>query len=344
MSDKIDFSLPPKKNKGNLPVVIILLGVLILLSGAALVLQLVPGKQLDAGESMAYLDSRQQKDLALKFQSQSLNDAAVKAWEAYMQSTDLPREERANILYNIGKIYQDAGNYEKALEHYYLSESVHKNKEITQEISRRIQESLESMGKFAALRKELSRRVGMVDQVSGDEVLAKIGPEKITRTDVDRKIEQLVELQLTMSGIKMDPKQREDQKRLLFKQYSDDKYRYEILNSMIVEEVLYRRAREEKIADEDATKALMQSSERQILGQRLLAKKMEENISITQDDAEAYYNQNTDKYDGSFESNIEKVYQDLRAQKAGEYQQNFLGQLEKEYDVLVFEKAPTQAQ
>ena len=80
----------------------------------------------------------------------------------------------------------------------------------------------ESAGKFAALRYELSDRVGMSPSPDankpvskGDEVVAEIGPEKITESDLDQWIESQIERQLSRMAPYMPDEQVKKQKEAL---------------------------------------------------------------------------------------------------------------------------------
>ena len=343
MSDKLNFDLPKQKQKspGLMPVIVILLSALIVLGIANLILTGMTGGRGSAG-GKSPLSAEKQKELALRLQKRSLHDAAADAWLYYLDQASLSPAEKANIWYSMGKLYQEAGRYEDALAAYFTSESIAEQEELQDEIGRRVQECLESLGKFAALRYELLERVGMEEQKgSGDEVVAQIGPEKITRSDLDRKIEQYIELAISQYASFMSPEQLTAQKEELFKQFSGEEGRMKILNQYIIEEILYRKAREEKLGDDPKTRALIKETEKQILAQQLLSKRIAEKISLTESDLENHYTANRAKYivDGvqkSFEEVRSDVYRDLRAQKEGEVQQALIAELRQLYDVVLY--------
>lgn len=344
MSDKVSFEMPKREQKiSNLvPVIIILLAVLIVIGVVNIILVSIPSLTEGRNSKNPGLTREEQKDLALKLQKRALNQGAVQAWKEYMDMAGLTPKERANIWYTIGKLHQEAGNYEEALVSYYTSESISKVKELEQEIGRKISECLEALGKFAALRLELTERVGLEEQKEkGDVVVAEIGPEKVTNADLDRKIEQYIELVISQYAAYMDPEALNKQKEELFKQFSGDQGKMRILNQYIIEEILYRKAREEQIADDPKTRALLKATEKQILAQQLLTKKVAELVKISESDLVTFYEANKGKYieegvQKSYEDVRSRVYQELRDQKEQEVQQAFVDELKELYNVVVY--------
>ncbi|MBN2534909.1 MAG: hypothetical protein JXB88_18655 [Spirochaetales bacterium] len=344
MSDKINFEIPRREQKTSnlIPLIVILLIILIITGIVTITLLIVPSLTQEKKSGTPGLSLDEQKELALKLQKRALYDGAIRAWKEYVVQARLTSKERANIWYSIGKLYQEAGNYEEALVSYYTSESINKVKELEQDIGRKISECLEALGKFAALRLELTERVGMDEQKeTGSVVVAEIGEEKITKSDLDRKIEQYIELVISQYAAYMDPDALNKQKEELFKQFSGDQGKMKILNQYIIEEILYRKAREEQLADDPKTRALLKAMEKQILAQQLLSKKIAELVKITENDLKTYYEANKGKYieegvQKSYEDVRSEVYQELRGQKEQEVQQAFVDELRESYNVVVY--------
>jgi hypothetical protein len=342
MSDKLDFSLP--KNKIKIPpvtlTILILVSALVLISGANLFVSFVLPRG-GSGSAFSGLPAGQVKDLALKFQKDGLLDSAADAWNAYAAIAPLSAPDKANILYTVGTIRQEAGEYEAALAGFYRSEAVFKDKKLEQELSRRVGECLESLGKFAALRSELSDRVNADTNVKPDEVVAQIGQDKITKTDLDRKIEEYIGNVLSQNASYLGPDDQNKLKEELFKNYSGDDGRMKMLNQYIVEELLYRKAREEKIAEIPATRMLLKDMERKMLAQSYVNTKVGDQVKLTESDLSTYYETNKAKYikDGkqkNFDEVRQDVYADLRKQKQSELEQQLIEDLRKQYNVVVY--------
>ena len=249
------------------------------------------------------LPSEQQKKLALKLEKQGLNTASAAAWKDYLANTALGPEDAARIWYRIGKLYQDEDQYAMALDSFYRSEGFSQPKDITAEVARHIQECLESIGKLAALRYDLTDRVGMNTESAdgesdkaGNELVAEIGPYKIMKSDLDRIIEQRIDQQLSQFASYLPENQIRQKKEEFLKQYSTNKQRQIFLNQYLMEEVLYRKARESRLADESGVKAALKSMERSLLASKLMEKELADAIKITPSDLETYYEAHKQEY------------------------------------------------
>ena len=343
--DKIDFSLPRKKTKVS-KISIVILGLVILLIIIGILNLLFPYILPPEGKSMNVnltgMIAESQKDLAMKLQKNGLYGEAVEAWKDFMALDQPGNKERASIWYTIGKLHQDAGEYEAALTSYYRSEGLFVNNDLSQDLASRIQYCLEVLGKFAALRYELAERVGIGEEPKGEEIVAEIGPEKISLADLDRKIENYIDLLISQYASYLDAQALNRQKEELFKQFSTEEGKFEILNQYIVSEILYRKAREDNIADDPVTRSLLNETEKQILGQQLLNQNITQKINITENDLKMYYDANKAKYiteegiQQSFEEVSGQVLTDLRSEKEIEAQQQLIEELRARYDVVVY--------
>ena len=301
--------------------------------------------QTSAAPENGMLPAQEQKNLALKLEKQGLNHAAVLAWEQYLAVAAPNKENTALIWYRIGKLRQDAGDYEKALAAYYRSESFGETASIAPEIASRIQDCLESMGKFAALRHELADRVGMelsdAPPDAGETVLAEIGAMKITKADLDRHIERVIDQQMRMSGVSLAPAERLNQKKALFNQLSSSDSQQMILGQMVGESLLYQKARESGLADDPEIQNLLLSQKKSLLSQLYVEKMLADKITITPTDLETFFKSNKETFsteenpEPAFEDVKTEVYQTLYARKTNDIRQQLMTQLKDEYDVVI---------
>lgn len=292
MSDKLDLSLPetptpkerPQHSRNGLLWLVLLLQIGL---GVFFYLRMQTPRTV-AGPALTV---EQQRDLAMKLEKQGLADAAAEVWQEYLTTRDADTEKAAKIWYRIGKAYQDAGKYEQALEAFYRSESFMTVDSLSDEISRRTQECLESLGKYAALRYELAERVGIGEQSvnPGEEVVAEIGPTKITKADLDRLIEAAVGRQLAQYAAFVPEEQLKQQKESLLKRFSSNEQRQQILSQFVTEEILVRKAREDGLIDTPAVRDTLRDAERSILAQQLLQQEVTAKITVTPGDVEMYY-------------------------------------------------------
>ncbi|MDA1272504.1 MAG: peptidyl-prolyl cis-trans isomerase [Verrucomicrobia bacterium] len=300
MSDKLDFSLPerkpaPVKTSGTNRFLLICILAAVLGNMFFAVKNRTSPEQAKTPGS---LSSEAQKQLALKLEKQNLQTTAADAWREYLRLAAPDDAETAKVYYRIGKLHQEARDYAQALNSFYRSESFYRDKELEPEIGRRTQECLEAMGKFAALRYELSDRVGLNLSASatGEEIVAEIGAQKISKAELDRRIEAAIEQQLSQYAAYLPDEERKKQKETLLSQLSSSTQRMQFLNQYVMEEILYRKARESKLAEDPGTRQLLLDTERSLLAQRVLANELADSIKITSGDLTTYYEANKESF------------------------------------------------
>ncbi len=292
-----------------------------------------------------------QKALALKLEEQGLSRPAARAWEQYLAVANPDAEEIALVWYRIAGQLQDAGDYEKALAAYYRSESFAAREDIAAEIALRVQECLEALGKFSALRHELADRVGLdPDETKASEntkpktnekILAEIGMQKITRTDLDHHIEALIDGQMGLTKSAMPEQNRLARKKDLFSQLASPENHRMVLGQLIAETLLYRKARETGLADDPKIREMLDARKKSLLAQAYVEKILSERIHLTAADLKTYFEANPETFktednpEPVFEDVKTAVYQSLYAQKAEEIRQSLLSSLKDEYDVVI---------
>lgn len=300
MDDELNLSLPPQKKASPFPLrlIVVLLSCLLVIGIANLLLSFFKDQGAGNPSISGNLSPEATQDLALKLEKQGFPDLAAETWKEYLSLAKVSKQDQAKIWYRIGKLYQNSGGFEKALQAYYRSESHAKLPDLESELNLRVQESLEASGKFSALRYELSDRVEITPdpQRSGDKVLAEIGGQKITMSELDRDIESLIDQQLQLLGSRLTEEQRKAQKETLFKFFSSVSQRQGLLAQRVQEELLYRKAREENLAEDPSIRMIILRAEKTILAQQLLKKEMENKINITQGDLKTYYAAHRGKY------------------------------------------------
>ncbi len=291
MADELNLTLPERKTAATGPSKLgtVLLLVLVAIGVANLVAALYRPEHREGTRPISGLAAADIRDLALKLEKQSLWDQAASTWREYLVQTDLDAEGQAKIWYRIGKLHQDAGEPQKALAAYYRSETYAEVPELKSDINRRVQECLETAGRFAALRYELEDRVGVEKTAAGETVMAEIGGSKITKAELDRRIEEQIERQLAVMAASLTEEDRKARKEMMLRRLSSDAARRLALNQLILEEILYRKAREDRLAEEPTVRAHIRDVERSILAQQVLERAYAEQIKILPSDLETYY-------------------------------------------------------
>lgn len=354
----LDFSVPGHDKKAGRPPSKLLYGLMVvvlilLLANMAILLLSQRGAKNTTRDTI--LSSEKQKQLALKLEQQGLNAASAEVWKEYLATSTVNAEETARIWYRIGKLYMQDNQYDMALAALYRSESFAKPNDISTETARLIQECLESMGRFAALHYELTDQTGSSSMEadsaiagSGNPVVAEIGPEKIMKSDLDSRIEYLIETQISQLAGYLTEDQINKQKEELLKRYSTDSQRKVFLNQYIGEELLYRDAIKQGLMDSQELKGQLKDMERSFLAAKLVEKTYSQEIKITQVDLESYYEANKEKYvedkeEGArqltFDEVKNKVALELRSRKEQEVREKLLERLMKEYDVVIHSSA-----
>ena len=300
MPEPLNFSLPeapvarPRLGRG---VAVVLALVVLLQLGLAALVFWQPGGGAARAVAGVHLGVDAQRELALKLEKQGLTESAVEAWQGYLAAKAGEAGKAAEIWYRIGTLWQDAGRYERALAAYYTSESFGKLPNLETEVGRRVQECLDALGKYAALRYELKDRTAVGgDAAAGDEVVAEIGPRKITKVDLDRLVEQLVSAQLERFGRGLTPEQRDQRKGELMKQFGDNQVRRQVLGQYVAQEILCRKAREDRLTDQPEVRAQLQEAERSILASELVARETAAKVNVTPSDVKTYYEANKEQF------------------------------------------------
>jgi len=318
MAEKLDFSLPERKPKGSATGVltVLLLIVLVALTGANLYVSRSGPKPepVAAGD----LSAEQTKELAGKLAQRGLYQQAATAWQDYLTATRLAGPEQARIHFQIGGLLEKAGLYADAIEHYYRSEAAGNVEELGPQINAHVKECFERLGKFSALRYELMDRTSVDPaQSAGGKVVAEIGAEKITESQLDALIEESIDDQLTPMKAFMTPEQLNEQKKKASEQLRNPQARQEFLQSWLAQEILYRQALDQQLGDKPDVKRFLHSLTRQALSRQMLDEQLVSKINITDTDAQTYYTANKDRYVEPAKAKISHILV-ADEQKAGE--------------------------
>ena len=298
MKEKLDFSLPEKKQRSSFVnwILIVLLLVLIGLTAANLFLS--PRDLRQTPEVAGSTSSPEQiKQLASKLAQRNLYLRAAKVWEDYLAAGKLTDNERARILFQIGTLLQKGNLYDEAIEYFYRSEGAAQLKELEPQINSHIKDCFEKLGNFSAMRYELMDRTNLTSSPpAGSKIVAEIGAEKMTEADLDALIENDVEDQLEPMSPFMTPEQFAEQKKKMLEEYKSPKAKLQYLQGWLAQEVLYRQALEEDLQQDPDAKKLIDHLTRSALSQLVMNRELASKINITETDVQTYYTANKDKF------------------------------------------------
>lgn len=351
MDEKLDFSLPEKKQKTSLipKISIVLLLVLIGLTLANFLTK--PAHQGLSSDSIDISFSPEQvKELAAKLAERNLYTRAAKVWQDYLSFAKVPDTERAKTLFQIGTLLEKAGIYPEAIEYYYRSEITAKLAELEPQINTHIKDCFEKLGKFSAMRYELMNRTSFKkSEQAGNKIVAEIGAEKITEADLDVLIERAIDNQLAPITAFMTPEQLNEQKKKILEKYKSPSAKQQFLESWLIQEILYRQALEEKLPEQPEVKSAIEDLSRSALSQQLMNRELADKINITETDLQTYYQANKDKFvepankedpnsverQRSFDEARQDVITALLSQKRQDVQTDFIKQMMDKYNVVV---------
>lgn len=310
MNDHFDFSIPVKTREPHGPGMwlVVFAGIAFAVVLVGLVAGMVTSR--DKGGKAAVpattLSAEPQKALALKLEKQGLSMLAIQAWKEYLSFTTGDNVEAAKVWYRIGGLYQASANYSAALDAYYRSESMASIPEIKDELVRRTQDCLASLGKLSALRHELAGRVGIDTNAASDVVVAELGPEKITMTDLDRRIEQQIDME-SKEFRHLPEEEYLRAKENLLRKFMSPQEKSRMLEMVVGEELLFRWAGESKLADDPAAASLLRNIEHGLLARLALEKELGNGIRITAGDLKTWYAAHTGTYTEPEKARVEVV-------------------------------------
>ncbi|MFH1998159.1 MAG: tetratricopeptide repeat protein, partial [Planctomycetota bacterium] len=149
------------------------------------------------------------KTLALALEDRALNAQAAWTWEQYIEHTpDLG--ERPQILYRIGKLYMQAGDFEKAAAALVQADlAAGDGSDLKAKTGPKMVECLRKLGLYGEVGRELSRRVevGGNDPGRGAKIASFAG-ETLYQADLDHMIEHRVDQMMAVQGNAGDEQQR----------------------------------------------------------------------------------------------------------------------------------------
>jgi hypothetical protein len=359
MEDKLNFSLPKEKggkSKANKTTITLILLLLVLTT--LILLAELSGRDSTNEKKNAALSAEKTKELASKLAQRNLYKQAAMVWQDYLGKGELTDAERAKTLFQIGTLLEKAGLYEQAIESYYRSELTAKPGELEREINVHIQNCFERLGKFSVLRYELMDRTSFKETApAGSKIVAEIGAEKFTEADIDGIIERAIDNQLASFAAFMTTEQLNEQKKNMLEQYKSPQARNQFLQTWVTEEILYRQALEDGLAEKEEVKQIIGDLTRSLLSQQLINQQLADKIHITETDLQTYYQANRDKFvmpadedantpprQKSFDEARQQVMYELSNQKRQEVQQDYIKQMMDKYNVIIHTSALKQAQ
>jgi peptidyl-prolyl cis-trans isomerase C len=225
-----------------------------------------------------------QRQVAQKLAAKGLKKEAAEAFGRYLESSDIPLGERANVLYTVGKLHFELGSYEAALAAFYEAELAGAPDDIKQELGRKIVACLENLGKSFDAQSELEHRTALVKPKEEDEaravVVARIGKEEITLGQVYDELQKLQQLEPQIAQACQT-----DKKKLV-----------EFLRQYVFEMLLARKARKLGLDQQPEFRKQIEDIIDRALAQTLVSQEIQSKVKIEPSDVRNYYEANRQRY------------------------------------------------
>ena len=292
-----DLSLgdPPRRlanraaGRGNRPVR--LLVTLQLLTLAALGF-FVTDQPPAAGDASDEQQIRHARSTAIALEDRSLPAESAAAWRDYLRLNP-HAEERAEVLYRMGRLLMEAEDFSGAVSSLVEAEQLaDSDTQLKSKIGPRIVDCLRRLGHYGEVGRELSRQVEVhADDPDYGEVLATFAGDTLTTADLDRMIERRVDRLLDMQP---DRTFRPDRGQLL-KQYESADARQQMLHEILQRELFSRRARQLNLDRDDTFVQSRELLETELLASRFLSQELSQ-IQPTDIDLESYYSAHKSDY------------------------------------------------
>lgn len=271
-----------------------------LLAFAALAwLTIRSGRSTHAGAPAvaAPLSAEQLEKLALRLEDKNLAQTAAETWIEYLDAAAPPADAAAKIHARIGRLLIDAGRYESAIAHLYRAEALSGRRDDA-EIAMRLRECFQKMGRHAELAREIAERTSITKQpeeLSGRQIIAEIGDEKITAADFDRMVRDEVEV-MVRGMAEQNPSRAEQMRAALQQQMTRPDARERTLRQIVLRRVLSSEAREKRLDQSPEYRERLAAEAEMLLAQQVMSGVIAERATPTPQDVERYYETNGEQY------------------------------------------------
>lgn len=238
--------------------------------------------------------------IALRLEDRNLHLAAAEAWHEHLASASLSAEQRARLEVRRGRLLARGGQDEAALAALYRAEAIAgKNEEwLGADFGLLVRDSLQRLGRYAELAREVEQRTSIAADkgaLTGSQIVAEIGDEKITQADFERQMqEQIDALVATSPGLGAE--QAEQFRKQLHDQYAKPRMKAQMLEQLVARRVLATEGRRRKLDQDPAYRARLAGEADSLLATRVTADVAAERGGVTPQDVERYFAAKTEQY------------------------------------------------
>ena len=231
-------------------------------------------------EAPSALDPAVYREVASRLSASGLPDEAVGQYENYLLHSDVRSEDRANVAYRLGLIYEEKSQYEKALSKLYQAQILNPRSSHADSISRKIVSLLERLGKADAAKKELSRATALKEAPErvpeGALVIAQVGDRKIYQHDLEEWMNTLPQ-QMKKKEISREEKEA-------------------FVKQLVADEILSEKALRLEYDSDPKVLQGLQRIKKQLLVARLLEDEIQKKVGADEPELKKYFKENPSKF------------------------------------------------
>ncbi|MFO0972417.1 MAG: peptidyl-prolyl cis-trans isomerase [Phycisphaerae bacterium] len=249
--------------------------------------------------------------LALRLEDKNLHNAAAEAWREHLRATRPAPEQAARLEVRIGKLLQRAGRHEEALAAFYRAEALAGGKAdgLGDDLGMLIRESFQRMGRYSELAREVAQRAsisGNPTGLTGQQIVAQIGDEKITRADFERMVQEEIESVIaTMPG--SSAARPDEVRRRVHEQYAQPQAQAQLLQHLVGRRVLAAEARRRKLDEDAAYRVRLAGEADSILSGQLTARIAQDRGGVTPEDVQRYFDANRSRYETAARGRLARI-------------------------------------
>ena len=304
MSDGPKLDLPqytPARAAANRTVtggltVVLIVGVLVL---QVWTMYRSPAQTQQVSPSANASDPDLEKRMAMKLEERNLSGPAIEAWQRYLVAARPVAAEAGKIYYRIGRLHQQAEQYDDAVADFYRAEALLGDQagDLAQKITMRVRECLQRRGQYIDLSRELAERseADGSTQPANLPIVAEIGGGKITTAEFDHMLTEQIDQAVAMNpGISAD--QADELRKQAAARLADPSAKIQQLQQIVVNRVAAVEARARHLDQDTSFRRRLADLQDNLLASRLLLDEVSRRAVVTPEDIERFYKANADAY------------------------------------------------
>jgi peptidyl-prolyl cis-trans isomerase C len=219
---------------------------------------------------------QKKRDWAARLRADGLDELAAEAYESILrEEANLSPALVAGLSINIAEIHHASSRYEDALASLYRARLFDLKGERKRRVETLAIECLERLGRGAAADRLLDRTTALDGEATSAEaeaavVVAEIGDDQITRAEF--------ETLLASTNLAGDAAVRDDAAR-----------RREVLESLVAQRVLVRKARKLGYAEDPKVRLAVDLATQQVLVRKLMSEELRDELELAPEDVQLYF-------------------------------------------------------